>query len=166
MKIEELLEKYFDGQTTCEEERALRRFFASDQVPEHLEVYRPLFACIDQEAETFRETQKEEAAPATHPAGVRKPTRLYRLYYLTTGIAATLLLCILTTGIAATLLLCIGIAGLLPHITTNHTSYAIIDGHYCDDPKLVQAKALEALQNVGFTDEELKENIILPNILP
>ena len=81
MKIEELLEKYFDGQTTCEEERALRRFFASDQVPEHLEVYRPLFACIDQEAETFRETQKEEAAPATHPAGVRKPTRLYRLYY-------------------------------------------------------------------------------------
>ena len=78
MKIEELLEKYFDGQTTCEEERALRRFFASDQVPEHLEVYRPLFACIDQEAETFRETQKEEAAPATHPAGVRKPTRLYR----------------------------------------------------------------------------------------
>lgn len=153
MKTEELLEKYFDGQTTCEEERALRRFFASDQVPEHLEVYRPLFACIDREAETFRETQKEEAAPATHPAGVRKPTRLYRLYYL-------------TTGIAATLLLCIGIAGLLPHITTNHTSYAIIDGHYYDDPKLVQAKALEALQNVGFTDEELKENIILPNILP
>lgn len=48
MKTEELLEKYFDGQTTCEEERALRRFFASDQVPEHLEVYRPLFACINQ----------------------------------------------------------------------------------------------------------------------
>ena len=29
MKTEKLLEKYFDGQTTCEEERALRRFFAS-----------------------------------------------------------------------------------------------------------------------------------------
>ena len=108
MKTEELLEKYFDGQTTCEEERALRRFFASDQVPEHLEVYRPLFACIDREAETFRETQKEEAAPATHPAGVRKPTRLYHLYYL-------------TTGIAAALLLCIGIAALLPHATPART---------------------------------------------
>ena len=152
MKTEELLEKYFDGQTTCEEERALRRFFASDQVPEHLEVYRPLFACIDREAEAFRETQKEEAAPATHPAGVRKPTRLYRLYYL-------------TTGIAAALLLCIGIAGLLPHVTPARTSYAIIDGRYCDDPQLVQAKALEALQNVGFTDEELKETITLPNLL-
>ena len=153
MKTEKLLEKYFDGQTTCEEERALRRFFASDQVPEHLEVYRPLFACIDREAETFQQTQKEETTPPKQPEATSKPTRLYRLYYL-------------STGIAATLLLCIGIAGLLPHITTNHTSYAIIDGHYCDDPKLVQAKALEALQNVGFTDEELKENIILPNILP
>lgn len=153
MKIEELLEKYFDGQTTCEEERALRRFFASDQVPEHLEVYRPLFACIDREAEAFRAAQKEEAAPATHPAGVRKPTRLYHLYYL-------------TTGIAAALLLCIGIAGLLPHATPARTGYAIIDGHYCDDPQLVQTKALEALQNVGFTEEELKETITLPNLLP
>ena len=101
----------------------------------------------------FRETQKEEAAPATHPAGVRKPTRLYRLYYL-------------TTGIAAALLLCIGIAGLLPHATPARTGYAIIDGRYCDDPQLVQAKALEALQNVGFTEEELKETITLPNLLP
>lgn len=153
MKTEELLEKYFDGQTTCEEERELRRFFASDQVPGHLEVYRPLFACIDREAEAFRAAQKEEAAPATHPAGVRKPTRLHRLYYL-------------TTGIAAALLLCIGIAGLLPHVTPARTSYAIIDGRYCDDPQLVQAKALEALQNVGFTEEELKETITLPNLLP
>ncbi|MBM6733707.1 hypothetical protein H7U35_00495 [Mediterranea massiliensis] len=152
MKTEELLEKYFDGQTTCEEERELRRFFASDQVPGHLEVYRPLFACIDREAEAFRAAQKEEAAPATHPAGVRKPTCLHRLYYL-------------TTGIAAALLLCIGIAGLLPHVTPARTSYAIIDGRYCDDPQLVQAKALEALQNVGFTDEELKETITLPNLL-
>ena len=90
-------------------------------MPEHLEVYRPLFACIDREAETFRETQKEEAAPATHPAGVRKPTRLYRLYYL-------------TTGIAAALLLCIGIAALLPHATPARTGYAIIDGRYCAAP--------------------------------
>ena len=153
MKTAELLENYFDGQTTCEEERELRRFFASDQVPEHLEVYRPLFACIAQEVETFRQTQKEESTPAKQPEATSKPTRLYRLYYL-------------TTGIAATLLLCIGIAGLMPHITPSRTSYAIIDGHYCDDPKLVQAKALEALQNVGFTDEELKETITLPNLFP
>ena len=151
MKIEELLEKYFDGQTTCEEERALRRFFASDQVPEHLEVYRPLFACIDQKVEAFQQTQKEESTPAKQSKATSKPTRLYRLYYL-------------TTGIAAALLLCIGIAGLLPHITTNHTSYAIIDGHYCDDPKLVQAKALKPCRKEAFTNKNLKKNTSLQNI--
>ena len=38
--IETLLNKYFEGETTCEEERRLRRFFAEGLVPEHLEVYR------------------------------------------------------------------------------------------------------------------------------
>ena len=80
MKPDILLEKYFDGQTTCEEERALRRFFASDQVPEHLEVSRPLIACINQEVEAFRQTQKEETTPAKHPEATSKPTRLYPLY--------------------------------------------------------------------------------------
>ena len=157
MKTEELLEKYFDGQTTCEEERTLCRLFASDQVPAHLKVYRPLFACIDREAEAFKATRQ---ASTDDPDTLSKamPTekqlpRLHRLYRL-------------TTSIAAILLLCIGIAALLPRTSTDHTCYAIIDGQYCDDPQLVQTKALEALQNVGFTDEELKETITLPNLLP
>ena len=153
MKTEELLEKYFDGQTTCEEERTLRRFFSSDQVPEHLEVYRPLFACIDREAETFRQAQEKASVPDRKTEGTAKPIHLHRLFRL-------------TAGIAAALLLCIGIGSLLPGISSTPTCYAIIDGHYCNDPQLVQAKALEALQNVGFTDEELKETINLPNLLP
>lgn len=39
MNIEELLNKYFDGDTTCEEERELRRFFTQETVPEHLKEY-------------------------------------------------------------------------------------------------------------------------------
>ena len=46
MNIEELLNKYFDGDTTCEEERELRRFFTQETVPEHLKEYSPLFALI------------------------------------------------------------------------------------------------------------------------
>lgn len=42
MKIDELLDKYFEGETSCEEERRLRRFFTEEEkVPEHLLVYRP-----------------------------------------------------------------------------------------------------------------------------
>ena len=47
--IETLLNKYFEGETTCEEERRLRRFFAEGLVPEHLEEYRPMFAFFEAE---------------------------------------------------------------------------------------------------------------------
>ena len=39
MKIDELLDKYFEGETSCEEERELRRFFTEEEVPEHLQTY-------------------------------------------------------------------------------------------------------------------------------
>ena len=44
MKIEELIDRYFEGQTSCDEERELRRFFTQENIPESLQVYRPLFA--------------------------------------------------------------------------------------------------------------------------
>ncbi|WP_294629348.1 hypothetical protein [uncultured Bacteroides sp.] len=75
--IEELLNKYFEGETTCEEERQLRRFFAKGFVPEHLEVYRPMFAFFGKK---------------------RKPLRYYLTYSLGT-VAATFLLAIGVSGV-------------------------------------------------------------------
>lgn len=46
MKIEELIDRYFEGQTSCEEERELRSFFTQENVPESLQVYRPLLSRI------------------------------------------------------------------------------------------------------------------------
>ncbi len=43
-RIEQLLEKYFEARTTEAEERDLRDYFSGDQVAEHLEPYRPMFA--------------------------------------------------------------------------------------------------------------------------
>ena len=34
--IEELLERYFEGETSAAEEKRIRAFFASGEVPEHL----------------------------------------------------------------------------------------------------------------------------------
>lgn len=42
--IDSLLERFFEGETSRAEERALEEFFAGKDVPEHLEVYRPMFA--------------------------------------------------------------------------------------------------------------------------
>ena len=47
--IDELLEKYFEGQTSSEEEAVIRRFFVSDDIPENLAIYKPLFAYFDEE---------------------------------------------------------------------------------------------------------------------
>jgi hypothetical protein len=41
--IEQLLDKYFECQTTLEEEQILRAFFAQEDVPAHLLSYRKLF---------------------------------------------------------------------------------------------------------------------------
>ena len=41
MNIDELLNRYFEGETSAEEEQKLRRFFASDNVPENLSAYKP-----------------------------------------------------------------------------------------------------------------------------
>jgi hypothetical protein len=42
-KMEALLEKYFDGETSIAEENELKGYFSSSDVPTHLEQYGPLF---------------------------------------------------------------------------------------------------------------------------
>jgi len=42
-KIENLIEVYFEGNTTLEEERVLQEYFAQDIVPVHLQEYKLMF---------------------------------------------------------------------------------------------------------------------------
>ncbi len=133
MKIDELLDKYFEGGTSCEEEREIRRFFAQEEVPGHLEMYRPLFAYLAQEIKAGQETSRKIVPPER-----KKHIRLFR----TLG------------SIAAGVLLLAGIAQIVS-VSYSPENYVIIDGKRYTDERLVQAKALEALQNAGFTDEDL-----------
>lgn len=52
-KIEALLEKYDNGETTLQEEQQLREYFAQEDVAPHLEPYRNLF-------QYFAQTKKEQ----------------------------------------------------------------------------------------------------------
>lgn len=47
--IEQLLERYWQCETTAEEEEALRRFFCEDDVPAHLMPYKDLFVYQQQQ---------------------------------------------------------------------------------------------------------------------
>lgn len=42
-KLEILLEKYFEGETSIAEENQLKEYFSSSNVAQHLEQYKPLF---------------------------------------------------------------------------------------------------------------------------
>ena len=55
--IKQLLEKYFEGQTSIQEEKELKNYFASENISPELMQYQDLFAYFSEEQQT--ETQKE-----------------------------------------------------------------------------------------------------------
>ena len=47
-KIENLIEKYFEGETSIAEENELKKYFSSSDVVQHLEQYTPIFGYFSQ----------------------------------------------------------------------------------------------------------------------
>lgn len=66
--IEELLERFFDGQTSNAEEQELYAFFGSNDVPEHLAPYKPVFGY-------FESGLAEEISSSAEVRGSVKPLR-------------------------------------------------------------------------------------------
>ena len=54
-KIEQLVDKYFEGNTTIEEEKVLKNYFSSNEVADSLKQYQPLFS--------YLQIAKNETAP-------------------------------------------------------------------------------------------------------
>ncbi|WP_427875063.1 hypothetical protein [Flavobacterium sp. MMS24-S5] len=50
-KIENILEKYFQGETSIAEENQLKEYFSSPNVAQHLEQYKPMFGYFSQAKE-------------------------------------------------------------------------------------------------------------------
>lgn len=134
--IEELLNKYFEGETTCEEERELRRFFTEGLVPEHLQMYRPMFAFFEAE-----HTEYVQASASVQP---KKKKRTFR-YYLTYTLGT----------VAATILLVVGVSGVYRHLSPASASYVIIDGKQYTDADLIREQAKAAFRDVSFSEEEV-----------
>lgn len=68
-KIEKLLEKYDNGETTLQEEQQLKSYFSQETVAPHLEVYKPMFVY-------FLQTQKEQFTKEIP----LQPKKTYTLY--------------------------------------------------------------------------------------
>lgn len=60
-KIHELLQRYFDGATSLDEERELQRYFSGKEIPDPLMAYRHLFAFFAEERAVQPPAQKPAA---------------------------------------------------------------------------------------------------------
>ena len=49
IEIESILEKYFDGSTSIEQEKQLTNYFSSNNVAQHLQQYKPMFKYFELE---------------------------------------------------------------------------------------------------------------------
>lgn len=133
MKIEDLLERYFEGTTSCEEEKELRHFFSRKNVPEHLEIYSSFFASLDMESKEFH---RKQARPKSN-------FRQKLMYSM--------------VGIAAGLLLIIGVSQIFQNNPSVQQDYVIINGKKYTDAKLVREQALDAFNDMKMSKEDMRE---------
>ena len=78
--IEQLLERYWQGETSLEEEQILRAFFSQPQLPAHLASFAPLFTFCKSEAQVCPDERfagrLERAIPALAPRRQLRPIRI------------------------------------------------------------------------------------------
>ncbi len=98
-EIEQLLNKYFDGETSVEDEKQLRDFFLNDEVPEHLKKFADLFRYFEQAGHDEISVEALiEQIPDDTAVSSKKPGRVI---YWVTRVAAVFIILIVgfATGI-------------------------------------------------------------------
>ena len=146
MNIDGLLNKYFEGETTLEEERMLRTYFNQDNLPEHLKEFAPMFNYIEDERVAL-EVLKEisDASPALTVTKKRKAILSKSLY-----ISAVAAACI----IAVFFLFSPGKSN-----SNGSESYAWINGKRITDKKEIKMFAEKSLDNVSSNENIFMEQM-------
>jgi len=142
--IEQLLDRYFNGETTLEEEQILRTFFAQENVPDSLGQYRPLFAAIAQEStsqplgDDFDEKilRMVEQKPAVKAKTISLSQRMMPFFKAAAAVAI-----VLTIGNAAQF-------STTAERQSDEINYANFQETY-DDPSVAYDKVEDALQLIS-----------------
>ena len=143
--IEEYITRFMEGETTNEEERAIYHFFRSEEVPEHLKVYAPMFAWY------------EEGMPEEQAAVALKTSRRFHLPVE-----------IWSIGIAATIAVVVGLGTLLFWDKDNNEldewacyegSYIEVRGKRITNVKQILPSILETLNEADRIEQLAQERI-------
>lgn len=97
-EVKILLQRYFEGETSVEEENRLADFFKKEEVPVELEMYKEFFVATDelskQQFEGFDEELMDHILESEH----KEKTKYRWLWQTVTSVAAVLLLAILVVN--------------------------------------------------------------------
>ena len=132
MDIEQLIERYFEGLTTSEEEATLRRFFTSDEVPEKMQMHKPLFVYFDAEIN----------ASLTPPRHHLKPY----IYWLS-SVAAS-----------AAILIGLFVFNLQRTDYPRNSNYVMIDGQCYTDEATIRTATINSLRSVLENEYTTSDN--------
>ncbi|MDR3269074.1 MAG: hypothetical protein LBT83_08415 [Tannerella sp.] len=132
-EIEERMNRFFEGQTSREEEDELYRFFAQEELPAHLQPYKDLFRYFGQEM------------AAGWPTGKEIPLRRKNRRTLWTGIAAALLAAALSS---------LFFMEKTNAVNDYEGSYLIRNGVRITDPDLIRPELEATLNQVRQIQQE------------
>jgi len=139
-RIEKLIERFFEGQTSNEEEQELYAFFSSEKVPEHLLPYSPVFVYF--ETGIKEEESNLQIVHRTTQTSLKKKIRIWA------SVAASLLV-LLSFGI---------------HHFVQKKEYDLYEGSYIirngvkiTDPKIVVPEIKKTLYCVQQREKEIQQ---------
>jgi len=124
-EVKILLQKFFDGQTTVEEENILTDFFRNQDVPAELEIYREFFDATEKLSEVRFEGFEDDVMNHILESENREKKRYRWLWQTVTSAAAVLLLAVLL-------------------VNYNQNKNQFKDTY--DDPEIAYAEATKALR--------------------
>ena len=132
-KIENLLEKYFEGKTSLKEEELLRKYFLQNDIPEHLRVYKPIF-------NFFSEEQRKEVRSEKLEVRNKNKVVIVRIF----------------AGIAASLFLLFTLKYFfVQDRPVQRVSMVYIGGVKYTELDIINSKALNALENISDTGDDV-----------
>ena len=142
--IEEYIHRFMEGETTLAEEQAIYRFFRSDNVPEHLKEYAPMFAWY----EAGMPEERKKTLVLTRPKTLWKRIPLG----------------VWSMGIAAMLVIGVGL-GILSGVDGESNeewscyegSYVEINGKRMTDVKEILPVILETLAEAERREKEIED---------
>ena len=141
INIKQLLDKYFEGKTSLQEEQTLRNYFRQDNIDESLLEFKPMFDFFNAEREL---TMLEENETIVIPEQTNRPKRNKILFSR------------ISIGIAASFMLFLSIKFTFFNQQKDVLTQSIVyvDGKKFTDVKTIKSQTLNTIEAIIYESED------------